>query len=75
MPVEIAKILETYIKLGYTKLNYTYDWNQYEDRWYLYNQDELSAVILSKENKVAEWFEKFLSKGEHVIQDTLNEFN
>ena len=75
MPEEIKKMLETCLTLGYTELNCTYDFNQEEDCWSIYNGESDSEIVFYEENKIAKWFEKNLSKGCHTIQNILDEYN
>lgn len=75
LPEEIKKMFEACLTLGYTELNYTYDFNQDEDCWNIYNGESDSEIVFYKENKIAKWFEKNLSKGYHTIQNILDEYN
>lgn len=75
LPEEIKKMLETCLIFGYTELNYTYDFNQEEDFWSIYNGELDSEIIFYKENKIGKWFEKNLSKSYHTIQNILDEYN
>lgn len=75
LPEEVKKMFEACLTLGYTKLNYTYDFNQDEDCWNIYNGESDSEIVFYKENKIAKWFEKNLSKGYHTIQNILDEYN
>lgn len=75
LPEEVKKMFEACLTLGYTELNYTYDFNQDEDCWNIYNGESDSEIVFYKENKIAKWFEKNLSKGYHTIQNILDEYN
>lgn len=75
LPEEVKKMFEACLTLGYTGLNYTYDFNQDEDFWSIYNGELDSEIIFYKENKIGKWFEKNLSKSYHTIQNILDEYN
>jgi len=75
LPEEVKKMFEACLTLGYTELNYTYDFNQEEDCWSIYNGESDSEIVFYKENKIGKWFEKNLSKSYHTIQNILDEYN